>query len=369
MGTTTCAVALASRRERVFVLDLALATGDAAEVAGAQVAIPDALLRIACGPVTTPAELAAGLAVASTCRVLPAPVLPEHADLIDEHGIARVLDLAVASGLRAIVDCGSRVGVETVPALERASLIAIVASADARGARGARRTSLLLARLGLAGCALGLVVTNARNARAAATIATQVALPLLAAVKADARVPRARERGLPPPAASSQRSPPSQRHPSHEPLGAGPARRRCGSRSARAASGATAGPAGGPPADPTVTEVIVNGPTDCGSSAAAACSARRCGSTTPSALRDACVRLAARAGRRLDDAQPMVDARLADGSRLNVVLPPLAPDGPLLTLRRFAPRPFTLAELVELGSLSTADADLLDGCVRARCRC
>ena len=84
------------------------------------------------------------------------------------------------------------------------------------------------------------------------------------------------------------------------------------------------------------------------------------------ALRDACVRLAARAGRRLDDAQPMVDARLADGSRLNVVLPPLAPDGPLLTLRRFAPRPFTLSELVELGSLTEADAGLLGRCVRAR---
>jgi len=62
----------------------------------------------------------------------------------------------------------------------------------------------------------------------------------------------------------------------------------------------------------------------------------------------------------------MVDARLADGSRLNVVLPPLAPDGPLLTLRRFAPRPFTLGELVELGSLSQADADLLERCVRSR---
>ena len=48
------------------------------------------------------------------------------------------------------------------------------------------------------------------------------------------------------------------------------------------------------------------------------------------------------------------------------MLPPLAPDGPLLTLRRFAPRPFTLAELVELGSLTEADAVLLDGCVRAR---
>ena len=95
---------------------------------------------------TTPAELAAGLAGAPGCRVLPAPTLPEHADLIDEHGIARVLDLAGASGLRAIVDCGSRLGVETIPVLELARLVAIVASADARGVRGARRASLLIAR-------------------------------------------------------------------------------------------------------------------------------------------------------------------------------------------------------------------------------
>ncbi len=199
MGTTTCAVALATGRDRTFVLDLALAMGDAADVAGAHVTIPDALLRIGCGPVTAPAELAAGLAVAHGCRVLPAPPLPEHADLIDEHGIARILDLAVASGMRAIVDCGSRVGVETIPALERASVIAIVASADARGARGARRVSLLLARLGLAGRAPGLVVTHARNARIAQATATQAGLPLLAAVRPDARVPRARERGEAPP--------------------------------------------------------------------------------------------------------------------------------------------------------------------------
>jgi Flp pilus assembly CpaE family ATPase len=199
MGTTTCAIALAAGQERVFVLDLALAMGDAAEVAAARVAVPDALLRIACGPVTTPAELTAGFAIGDACRVLSAPALPEHADLIDEHGIARVLDLAVASGLRAIVDCGSRIGVETIPVLERASLIAIVASADARGARGARRASLLIARLGLAGHAFGIVVTRARNARAAQALAAQAGLPLLAAVKPDARVQRARERGLPPP--------------------------------------------------------------------------------------------------------------------------------------------------------------------------
>jgi Flp pilus assembly CpaE family ATPase len=201
MGTTTCAVALAAACERAFVLDLSLAMGDAADVAGADVTIPDALLRIACGPVAAPAELAAGLAVGS-CRVLPAPPLPEHADLVDEHGITRVLDLAVASGLRAIVDCGSRVGVETIPVLERATMIAIVASADVRGARGARRVSLLIARLGFSGCALGLVLTDARNARTAQAIAVQVGLPVLATVKRDARAVRARERGEAPPAAA-----------------------------------------------------------------------------------------------------------------------------------------------------------------------
>jgi Flp pilus assembly CpaE family ATPase len=199
MGTTTCAVALAAAHERVFVLDLALAMGDAADVATAHVAAPDALLRIACGPVTTPAELASGLALGGVCRVLPAPALPEHADLIDERGVARVLDLAVASGLRAVVDCGARVGVETIPVLERSSLVAIVASADARGARGARRMSLLIARLGLGGRAFGVVVTNARNERAAHPLAELAGLPLLAIVKPDARVPRARERGLAPP--------------------------------------------------------------------------------------------------------------------------------------------------------------------------
>jgi len=199
MGTTTCSVVLASGLDRAFVLDLALAMGDAAEVAGAGVVLPDALLRIACGPVTAPAELGAAFAAGGVCRVLPAPALPEQADLIDEHGVARVLDLAVASGLRAVVDCGARLGVETVPVLERATIVAIVASDDVRGVRGARRMALLLARLGLGGSGLGMVVTRARNPRAAQALAEQAGLPLLASVKADSRVSRAREQGLAPP--------------------------------------------------------------------------------------------------------------------------------------------------------------------------
>jgi pilus assembly protein CpaF len=118
--------------------------------------------------------------------------------------------------------------------------------------------------------------------------------------------------------------------------------------------------------DPSISEVIVNGPAEIWVERRGRLQRAAMRFDDAGALRDACVRLAARAGRRLDDAQPMVDARLADGSRLNVVLPPLAPDGPLLTLRRFAPRPFTLTELVELGSLSDADAHLLDCCVRSR---
>jgi pilus assembly protein CpaF len=118
--------------------------------------------------------------------------------------------------------------------------------------------------------------------------------------------------------------------------------------------------------DPSITEVIANGPAEVWVERRGRLQRAALRFDDAGALRDACVRLAARAGRRLDDAQPMVDARLADGSRLNVVLPPLAPDGPLLTLRRFAPRPFTLNELVELGSLSEHDADLLGRCVRAR---
>jgi pilus assembly protein CpaF len=119
-------------------------------------------------------------------------------------------------------------------------------------------------------------------------------------------------------------------------------------------------------ADRGITEVIVNGPTDVWIERRGQLQRVSLRFDDAGSLRDACVRLAARAGRRLDDAQPMVDARLPDGSRLNVVLPPLAPDGPLLTLRRFAPRPFTLAELVELASLSAADAELLARCVRKR---
>jgi pilus assembly protein CpaF len=118
-------------------------------------------------------------------------------------------------------------------------------------------------------------------------------------------------------------------------------------------------------ADPSVDEVLVNGPDQVWVERRGRLQRVSARFADREALRDACARLVASAGRRIDDAAPMVDARLADGSRLNVVLPPIAPDGPLLSLRRFAPRAFTLEALVERGSLDDDTAGLLARCVSA----
>lgn len=77
-------------------------------------------------------------------------------------------------------------------------------------------------------------------------------------------------------------------------------------------------------------------------------------------------RLAASAGRRLDDGSPYVDARLADGTRLHAVLPPVATDGPYLSLRTFRQRPFTLEELAGQGAVPQAVAPVLAAVVAAR---
>ena len=84
-------------------------------------------------------------------------------------------------------------------------------------------------------------------------------------------------------------------------------------------------------------------------------------------LRHAIERVLAPLGRRVDEAQPLCDARLPDGSRVNVVIPPLALDGPVLTIRRFRRRGLTPDELVATGSWSPACHALLSAAVRARC--
>lgn len=117
--------------------------------------------------------------------------------------------------------------------------------------------------------------------------------------------------------------------------------------------------------DGTVTDILVNGPRDV--------YVERHGRLHPIDIRfrdDAHLlavidRIVSRVGRRVDEASPMVDARLPDGSRVNAIIPPLAVDGPVLSIRRFGAT-LTADRLVELGALSAEMLTLLAGCVRAR---
>jgi pilus assembly protein CpaF len=83
-------------------------------------------------------------------------------------------------------------------------------------------------------------------------------------------------------------------------------------------------------------------------------------------LRRTIEKIVAKVGRRIDEASPMVDARLPDGSRVNAIIPPLAIDGSLLTIRKFSADPYTVEDLVGFGTMTRAVCDFLDACVRGR---
>src|SRR5881392_3076068 len=77
-------------------------------------------------------------------------------------------------------------------------------------------------------------------------------------------------------------------------------------------------------------------------------------------------RIVSGVGRRVDDSSPMVDARLADGSRVNAIIPPLAVDGPLLSIRRFPAERLKATDLVTLRAMTQPMLDFLGHCVKAR---
>jgi len=77
-------------------------------------------------------------------------------------------------------------------------------------------------------------------------------------------------------------------------------------------------------------------------------------------------KIVSRVGRRVDESSPYVDARLPDGSRVNVIIHPLAINGPMLTIRKFARDPFTIEDLVEMGTCTRKAADFLEACVMGR---
>ncbi len=118
--------------------------------------------------------------------------------------------------------------------------------------------------------------------------------------------------------------------------------------------------------DDLVSDVLVNGPADVWVDRGAGLVRAPVTFRDEAAVRRLAQRLAASAGRRLDLARPTVDARLAGGIRLHAVLPPVSPSGTLLSLRVLRRRAFTVAELVDRGTLVPPLAELLERVVRCR---
>jgi pilus assembly protein CpaF len=83
-------------------------------------------------------------------------------------------------------------------------------------------------------------------------------------------------------------------------------------------------------------------------------------------LMNICQRIVSQVGRRVDESSPICDARLPDGSRVNVIIPPLALDGPMISIRKFSKRAITLAKMVEQANISQAMATLLTIAAKAR---
>ena len=118
--------------------------------------------------------------------------------------------------------------------------------------------------------------------------------------------------------------------------------------------------------DPAVSEVMVNGPDSVYVERNGRISRTTASFADEQHLRQVIERIVSRVGRRIDESSPLVDARLADGSRVNAVIPPLAFSGSTLTIRKFSRDPFQIADLISFGTMSPEMAELLRACVEAR---
>ena len=118
--------------------------------------------------------------------------------------------------------------------------------------------------------------------------------------------------------------------------------------------------------DPEITEIMVNGPLAVYIERGGKIHRTEAEFKNEEDLRRTIDKIVARVGRRVDDASPYVDARLADGSRVNAIIPPLAVKGSALTVRKFSADPFTAKDLVDFGTLTPQLVHFLDACVRGR---
>src|SRR3954463_9540946 len=118
-----------------------------------------------------------------------------------------------------------------------------------------------------------------------------------------------------------------------------------------------------------LTEVMVNGPHSIYVERGGKIEAVPAQFVDEDHLRRIIDKIVAQVGRRIDEATPMVDARLPDGSRVNAVVHPLAIGGPFLTIRKFASDPYTVEDLIGFGTMNAATARFLEACVVGRLNC
>jgi pilus assembly protein CpaF len=121
--------------------------------------------------------------------------------------------------------------------------------------------------------------------------------------------------------------------------------------------------------DPEVTEVMVNGPDKIYVERSGKLHWTGAHFHNEEQLRRTIDKIVSRIGRRIDEASPYVDARLQDGSRVNAIIPPLAIDGPALTIRKFAADPYTVDDLISFGTFSGMGAEFLRGVVEGKITC
>jgi pilus assembly protein CpaF len=117
--------------------------------------------------------------------------------------------------------------------------------------------------------------------------------------------------------------------------------------------------------DPTISEIMVNGPHEIWIERRGLLSLTPLHFTDDSHLRRIITKMVGQIGRRIDESSPMVDARLPDGSRVNAIIPPLSLSGPLLTIRKFAQNRFAMQELIDIDTVSQPAAEFLNLCIEA----
>ncbi len=122
-------------------------------------------------------------------------------------------------------------------------------------------------------------------------------------------------------------------------------------------------------ADPNITEIMVNGPERVYIEQEGKLKLTGRTFLDDDSVHAIIERIVSPIGRRIDESQPYVDARLPDGSRVNAIIHPLSLVGPCLTIRKFSKDPFTVRDLVRFGTWTQATADFLDACVRLRRNC